>query len=197
MTSLRRAKRGRPRSERVDEAIIAAAYERLAEAGYDGLTLSGVAEAAGVGRPAIYRRYASRADLAAAALSRLAGPPDADLPDHPRDALRLLLGATADSLASPGAMTLLASLLSHEQRDPELMAAFRVAVFEPRHRVVHDVVDRAIVEGRARADLDVEIIIDLLFGSLMASALKGGAIDSGYLDRVVDTAWIAIRREPS
>lgn len=197
MSRTRPARRGRPRSEHVDESIVTAAYERLAQAGYEGLTVTSVAEAAGVGRPAIYRRYASRAELAAAALSRLVGPPEMDLPDHPRDALRMLLGATAESLASPGAMTLLASLLSHERRDPELMQAFREAVFEPRHRVVHDVLERAQASGHARTDLDAEIVIDLLFGSLMAAALKGGAIDGAYLDRVVDTTWVAIRKEPT
>lgn len=197
MTGELAAHRGRPRSGRVDEAIISAAYDRLAEAGYEGLTVSSVAQAAGVGRPAIYRRYASRADLATAALSRLVGPPRMDLPEHPRAALRLLLGSTAASLATPGAMTLLASLLSREQRDPQLMGVFREAVFEPRHRVVRGVLENAIERGWARADLDVGIVIDLLFGSLMASALKGGTVDEAYLDRVTDIAWIAIRKEPA
>lgn len=195
MSAVRAAGRGRPRSERVDEAIISAAYERLAEAGYDGLTVTSVAEAAGVGRPAIYRRFASRGELAQAALSRLAGPPEMDLPEHPRAALRVLLGATAASLATPGAMTLLSSLLSHERRDPELMHVFRVAVFEPRHRVVRALLDDAVEHGWARPDLDAEVVIDLLFGALLASALKGRAVNGDYLDRVIDTAWTAIRAE--
>lgn len=196
-TETHSAGRGRPRSERVDAAIIDAAYERLAAVGYEGLTVSSVAEAAGVGRPAIYRRYRSRADLAAAALSRLAGSSELELPAHPRSAIRLLLGATAASLSTPGAMTLLGSLLSLERRDPELMRIFRVAVFEPRQRVVRGVLDDAIAGGWARPDLDAEVVIDLLFGALMASALKGSVIDGDYLDRVVDSAWIIIRKEPA
>lgn len=197
MISTRTSRRGRPRSEEVDEAIISAAYERLTAAGYEGLTVTSVAELARVGRPAIYRRYGSRADLARAALSRLAAPLEVDLPEHPRAALRTLLGATAASLATPGAMTLLSSLLSHERRDPELMRAFRVAVFEPRHRVVRRLLDDAVARGSARSDLDAEVVIDLLFGALMASALRGEVVDGDYLDRIVDTVWIAIRDEPA
>jgi hypothetical protein len=94
-------------------------------------------------------------------------------------------------------MTLLSSLLSHERRDPELMRAFRVAVFEPRHRVVRRLLDDAVARGSARSDLDAEVVIDLLFGALMASALRGEVVDGDYLDRIVDTVWIAIRDEPA
>ena len=60
-----------------DEAILAATLAILQERGYQALTIEGVAAAAGVGRPTIYRRWPSKPALAVAALvhsSRLAVP---------------------------------------------------------------------------------------------------------------------------
>ncbi len=183
---------GRPRSEAVDEAILTAAVACLAKGGYEALTFSAVAEYAGVGRPAIYRRYESRAELAAAALLRLSDEHEVVLPDDGRAAIRALLGATAASLAAPGAMTILGSMLARERRDPVLTSTFRRIVFEPRHAVVRTVIHHAVVRHEVRPDVDVDIVIDLLFGSLLARALSGHDIDAAYLDRVVRVAWAAM-----
>lgn len=184
--------RGRPRSEAVDDAIVAAALICLAQAGYDGLTVSAVAAEAGVSRPAIYRRYRSTAELAAAALLSLSDATTTPTPEQPREALKELLAATAAALASPGAMTILGSLLAHGQRDPGLMATFREVIFEPRHEIVREVIADAIKGGQVRADIDAAIVIDMLFGSLLARALAGGSIDTAYAERAVDLVWAAI-----
>src|SRR4051794_34673608 len=68
---------GRPRDAGRDEAILAATLSILLERGYAALTIEGVAAAAGVGRPTIYRRWSSKPALAVAALvhsSQLALP---------------------------------------------------------------------------------------------------------------------------
>ncbi len=192
MTFASPPRRGRPRSEEIDAAIVAAAVTRLAVDGYESLTLSAVAEEAGVGRPAIYRRYHSKAQLAADALLSLSAGPEPSLPTAPRDALRTLLGATAAALASPGAMTILGSMLAQGERDVSLLETFRGAVFEPRQRVVRSVLEDAMHQGAARSDLDMEVVIDLLFGSLIARLLAGATIDNPYLDRVFDTVWASI-----
>lgn len=184
---------GRPRSEAVDDAILAAAVRCLASSGYDALSLSAVARAAGVGRPAIYRRYDSKAQLVAAALLHLSDRHQPDVPRDPHDAIRVLLGATAAALASPGSMTILGSMLAREQQDPILIATFREAVFEPRHAIVREVITAAMANGRVQADIDPDVIIDLLFGSLLARALSGRDMDAEYLDRVVQIVWTTMR----
>src|SRR3954462_14659851 len=70
---------GRPRDERVSQAILQAALGQLLERGYGGMSMDGVASAAEVGKPAIYRRHRNKADLVAAAIRSML--PVLDLPD--------------------------------------------------------------------------------------------------------------------
>lgn len=59
---------GRPRKPEVDERIVRAAREVLADGGLEGFTLAAVARRAGVGRPTIYRRHANTTELLMAVL---------------------------------------------------------------------------------------------------------------------------------
>ncbi|MEZ5265703.1 MAG: helix-turn-helix domain-containing protein [Acidimicrobiales bacterium] len=62
---------GRPRDRTIDDAVLAAARELLAAVGYEALSMSAVAEAAGTTRQALYRRWSSKADLATAAVAAM------------------------------------------------------------------------------------------------------------------------------
>jgi AcrR family transcriptional regulator len=65
------AKRGRPRDPDAEPRIRACAVELLLERGFDRMTVDDVAEAAGVGKATIYRRWASKEQLAYDALTHL------------------------------------------------------------------------------------------------------------------------------
>ena len=54
----------------VDDAIAAAALSLLLERGFARMTIEAVAKAAGVGKPAIYRRFSNKAGLVAHVISR-------------------------------------------------------------------------------------------------------------------------------
>ncbi|MFC6342817.1 helix-turn-helix domain-containing protein, partial [Nocardioides hankookensis] len=54
---------GRPRDRRIDRAVLAATAELLVEVGYADLTIAAVAERARTTKPAIYRRWRSKAHL--------------------------------------------------------------------------------------------------------------------------------------
>ena len=55
---------GRPRDARLDEALMSAAMEVFLEQGYHTATFSEISRRAGVGTPAIYRRWPTKAALA-------------------------------------------------------------------------------------------------------------------------------------
>ncbi|TPW30997.1 TetR/AcrR family transcriptional regulator [Martelella alba] len=58
----------RRRGEELESALLKAAWDELLEKGYGGLTMEAVAKRAGTSRPVLYRRWASRPDLAVAAM---------------------------------------------------------------------------------------------------------------------------------
>lgn len=188
--------RGRPRDARIDDAILDATLRLLGDFGYQAMSISAIAEAAGIGRPAIYRRFHSKADLVVAAVLRLNAGPDPVLPAHPREALSTLLARTADALASPGGLATLGSLLAQERRDPELLAAFRRRVFDPQHAVVHGVLRDGVERGIVAADADFEAVDALLFGAVLARAVLGEPVNDGWIDRVVTQAWDGIAAAP-
>ena len=70
----------RRRGAELEQAILRAAVEELAEAGYAGLTMDRVARRAGTNKNAIYRRWPNRAALGLAAYRRLVVA-DQELPD--------------------------------------------------------------------------------------------------------------------
>ncbi len=184
--------RGRPRDARIDDAVLDATLRLLGDVGYQAMSIAAIAEAAGVGRPAIYRQFSSKADLVVAAVLRLNAGPDPELPAHPREALGTLLARTAEALASPGGLATLGSLLVQERRDPELLAAFRRQVFDPRHAVVHGVLRDGVERGIVAADADFEAIDAGLFGAVLARAVLGEPVDDAWIDRVIAQAWQGI-----
>jgi AcrR family transcriptional regulator len=188
---------GRPRSRKADAAILGVTLRLLTADGYQALTIEAVAAAAGVGRPTVYRRYASKAELVAAALESLSPEDETPLPDDTRGALLTLLGLTASALGARGGMTLVGSLLAQESRDPELVGLFRSRLFTPRHEIVREVLRRGIERGEVDPGASLEVAIDLLFGSLLARGVEGEPPDDAFLAAVVDVVLAGVgRRAP-
>src|SRR5438270_10702066 len=91
-----RPHRGRPRDPGVDEAILAAAVDLLAEAGYARLTMEQIAARAGVGKASVYLRWPNKVALVAEAIEHRSGvvpglPDTGSLADDMRTFLRALL----------------------------------------------------------------------------------------------------------
>src|SRR5438309_7772190 len=63
-----RSRRGRPRDSAVDEAILTAAVDLLAEAGFARLTMDQVAARAGVGKASLYLRWPNKLALVSEAI---------------------------------------------------------------------------------------------------------------------------------
>ncbi|HEX2315692.1 MAG TPA: helix-turn-helix domain-containing protein [Thermomonospora sp.] len=103
----------RPPRERADaarnrERILTAAAELFARSGVEALTVDAVAQAAGVGKGTVFRRFGDKAGLAAALLdererdlqrSVLSGPPPLGPGAPPRDRATAFLDAYLDYLA--------------------------------------------------------------------------------------------------
>ncbi len=145
----------RRRGDRLEEAILEAAWAELEAHGYPGLTLEGVAKRAGTSRPVLSRRWPSRTALATAALARHVAQNPVVVPD---------LGNVRDEIAwflrqlSERARPDLISLIFDMQKDlaeahsslADLRAQVRAQVLGPD--VMQAVLSRAIVRGEIAAD---------------------------------------------
>ena len=125
-----RGPRGRRRDGTIDARVLGITNRQLAERGFAGLSFSGIAEAAGTTRQALYRRWPTKERLVADAI-RAAGNRDvACLTADPRTDLEheLALWIAADSeagIAMAGAM--LARETPEDARD-----CYREHVLAPR-----------------------------------------------------------------
>lgn len=186
------APRGRPRDPHVDEAIVAAARRLLAETGFAGMTMEAVAAAAGVGKPALYRRYAGKAELVTAVIrSALPVMEEPDLGDTEAE-LRLLFdeGMPADA---DGYLTLIGGLMAEQARHPELIAAFREHILTPRRAIVERAIARGQQRGDIRSDVPPVMLLDLLAGPILARAFAGADTGAAWRRRAFDAWWTSVR----
>jgi AcrR family transcriptional regulator len=191
MTGATDPRPGRPRAD-LDAAIRAGTLEVLARDGYEHLTMGAVAEAAGIGKPTLYRRHASKSALVAAVLLNLGATGRPELPTDTREALRMLLTFAARALAAPGALTVMGSLIAQATRDPELTAALRDAVFRPQREVVRATLSEGWRRGDVREDIDTDAVDAMLFGAMLVRAVLGEEPTPEWAARVVDAAWPSI-----
>src|SRR5687767_12740601 len=170
---------GRPRDVRADRAILEATLELIAELGVDRFRTEDVAERAGVGKGAIYRRYRSKGELVTAAVAGLVseeiavpdnGSTRTDLLTMMREAVELYSGSL------PG--RLMPNLVGAMAQNPELARAVREGFLAGRRAALADVLRRGVERGDLRPDLDVELALDVLGGPLFYRLLiTGGLID--------------------
>jgi AcrR family transcriptional regulator len=167
---------GRPRDPEISEAILSATLDLLNRKGYARLTIGDVARRAGVHRPAVYRRWANKLDLAVAAIQHLApNMRDPKSGDVRTDLVEILLDAGAkahDQKQFATAVRLRAELAA----EPELAAAVETEVVAPRRAIAHTALERAAKAGQLRADLDFELAIDMLFAPLTTRALRAPGV---------------------
>src|SRR3954454_1253829 len=121
-------KRGRPLDPEIDDAIVRAAAEVLQTHGIQRMTVPGVAAAAGVAKTTVYRRYATPAQLALAAIGRMNAAATA-----PQDtgSNRAGLLAALESVRQRIDPAVTATVLVEAQTHPEILEAARTAMIGP------------------------------------------------------------------
>lgn len=182
-------KRGRPRSEQADHAILRAATDLLTERGLPGMSIEEVAARAGVGKATVYRRWPTKGALALDAFLALY---QEEQPEHDTGTLRgdllAALRGWVRAVTKTPAGRMLAGLIAAAQHDPDLAAGWRDHVIAPlraRHTVM---LDRAIARGEIPADTDKDVLLDLLFGAAYHRLLLGHRpLSDRFVRRVVET----------
>ncbi|TCO40097.1 TetR family transcriptional regulator [Kribbella antiqua] len=169
-----RPRRGRPRDPDAEPRIRRYAVELLLERGFDGMTVDDVAEAAGVGKATIYRRWASKELLANDALAELFDIeiPDADTGSIAED-LRHVYHDALVFVNSKRGQALIRLAVSEANRDERSAAIYR-AFLDRRVALTKKALDRARARGEPiRSSVDPVLMVQWLTGVFIVRALTG------------------------
>lgn len=176
---------GRPRSADADAAILTAALALLAEQGYAGMTVDGVAAAAGVGKATIYLRYRSKADLATAALAHLREGATPETTGDPRADLVALMRVLRHNAERASVLGLVGTCLAEERNTPELLSLFRERTIAPRRAALAEILHRARRAGLLPDGTDVSVAVDLLWGAFQSRYTSGEPFPDDWEEQAV------------
>lgn len=174
------------RSERVVAAVLNAVLTELVRVGYAALRHEDVAAKAGVAKTTIYRRWPTKADLVEAAIREFARR-DEPLPDTGslRKDLLAILEDTMTKVATPEGGAI-ARMVTMERGDTKIDALCQdLKERSQKHR--SQVVLRAQKRGDLPKDADPILIIDCVFGLVMARMIRfGEKVDRATCERLID-----------
>ncbi len=179
---------GRPRDPSVDDAIITTAREMLLEYGYEKLSIERVARQAGVAKTSIYRRWESKPLLALAAIESMR----AELPFPDTGSLASDLEAIAPILRQvveqKELRQILATFFTILSEDDEVVERYWALFVQQRRDDFATMFERARERGEVRSDLDLDIIIDMVSGTVAIQMLRPLSHNPSYrIDRLIRT----------
>jgi AcrR family transcriptional regulator len=173
--------------------VIEATLELLAERGFRGLTIEGVAARSGVAKTTIYRWWPSTQALLFEALAALRQQATVLDTGNIRDDAVAHLQGHIDTFKDPTTAPILADALAEALRNPKLDEArpgFVAAQREPFRQLLARAVDR----GELPADLDYELTMDLLIAPIINRALATrGPLEPALAERLVDIVFGGLR----
>lgn len=187
----------RRRGEVLNEAILRAALEELAEVGYAKLTMESVAERARASKATVYRRWPSRMELATDAVYH-ALPNAASIPDTGslRGDLLALLRQTADLLAGPAGEAL-RGLLGDALQDAARTAELRQRSHSNGRRSMQELLRRAVTRGEIQESAITPRRIEVGQAMMRQQFLFNGVpISDEVITEVVDEVLIPLFNSP-
>ena len=176
---------GRPRSEKARTAILRSTLKILGESGFSGFAIEDVAERASVGKATVYRWWPNKgaliADAFASSTTRNLRFPDtgsisSDLSRQMRQLVKIFRSRRG---------RIVSAILAAGQSDKELISAFRDRFLWPRRREAYATLRRGIERGELRKDLDLNLLLDSLYGPLyMRFLIQHDTLTPEFVDRL-------------
>jgi len=179
---------GRPRDVRIDGAVLVATRELLEEVGYLQLTIAAIAERAETNKPAIYRRWPTKAHLVHEAVFPAQGPEVIPPGDDLRGDIRALVGIGVELLGRPAARAALPGLLAEVDNDSALRADVLGRFAGGTWGWMQLRIDRAIEAGEVRTGVQSSTVLELIAGSTLVATILRPRDDIGpdWVEDVVD-----------
>ena len=156
--------------------MLAVAKEMRNRKGYTRLTIERVAAESGVAKTTLYRHWPTKAALCMDLYLEEAGRElhDPDTGAVAGDLLYLVNAVVrlqTKTVAGPAFL----GMIAEAQINPETREAFLAEFAERRRAITRLVLERAVRRGEVRADVDLDLVIDLLGGATTFRLLQGHA----------------------
>lgn len=181
-------RRGRPRDEAIDAQIVDALFELIEELGLGAVTIDAIAERAGVSKATIYRRWDSKEDLIVDSVAH-----EIDVDDIPETGdTRLQLLTAVHRIRAVMFESKVGSvfpwMIGEVAAGSELGRRYAESVIAPSRQRLAGWIGDAVARGELRSDLDIDLAIDTLTGTLVANRIIGASrpSDEKWAERLVD-----------
>lgn len=173
---------GRPRSEQARQAIFRSTLKLLRRSSFSGLTIEAIAADANVGKATVYRWWPNKGALvvdafASSSEAELHFPNTGSVYRDMSWQMVQFLGV----LRSPRGR-IVAALIAGGQTDPDVLAAFRDRFLLPRREEAYKTLRRAIQRGELPPNLNLDAVLDTLYGAIyMRFLIRHRELSEGYI----------------
>jgi AcrR family transcriptional regulator len=173
---------GRPRSEQARQAILRSTSQLLQRTGFAELSIEAIAAHAGVGKATVYRWWPDKGALVVDAFASSAED-QLHFPDSGsfyKD-MSLQMNQFLAILRSRRGR-IVSAVIAGGQSDPDLMEAFRERFLRPRRQEAYQTLRRGIERGELPRNLDLDLLLDVLYGAIYMRFLIGhGQLSEQYI----------------
>lgn len=181
------SKPSRPRDHGRRRAILDVAVRILREQPSSALSIDGLAEAAGVSKPTIYRWWPNKTAVELDAFLEAIESNYAVRPtESPSADLRRQVVAAVGFIAGPHS-AILARVIAHAADYPEIRDAYLDRFVAPRQQAIRATVERGQRANEFRANADPDLVWDMIYAPLCLRVLtEGQPVKGAVIDAVVD-----------
>lgn len=193
------------RNEATRQAILDAALDLVVASGFDGLSVESIAELAGVGKQTIYRWWPSKGAVLLDAFTEHRVEDRAsvsvlgalDTGDFAND-VRRVLRDTSRAFATPTWEAPYRAITVAIQSDPMLAAQTFERLVGPSLNDVRTWLASAQARGEVRAELDLDVAVEMLLGPLFHRwLLRTAPLTDAYADSLADAMVVALTPDPA
>src|SRR5271169_1336324 len=179
---------GRPRSEHSRQAILRSTLHLLQRTSFPDLTIEAIAADAGVGKTTVYRWWPNKGALvvdafASSTETKLHFPDTGSVYRDMSLQMNQFLGILRTRRGR-----IVAELLGAGQADPKLLEAFRERFLRPRRQEAYKTLQRGIERGELPMRLDLDLVLDVLYGAMyMRFLIRHDELSESYVRAVCRT----------
>jgi AcrR family transcriptional regulator len=178
--------RGRPRDADADERILAATYDVVSSVGYENLTVDEIVARAGVSKATLYRRWDTKEELVIRCLQARAAqenpPPTGDWRTDIEQAVESMI-----TLVNTPAGRAMVAVTAAAYGNIDLSVLYTRDDPDGPVRTLREALVEGIECGELRADLDVDLMMDLLVAAIpFRMIVLNERVPAGLSKQIVD-----------